>query len=132
VPDAPLPEALTPIETFIAPDRAALVRLAAGSIFSLYLAAWTLDWSGGPWPAHALALDLALGVVVIVGAWRARARYALAPLGATYLHALFQAGLVPAPRSLVEWGGAAVALGFAILVGSLAASYRLRRVMSDP
>jgi hypothetical protein len=43
----------------------------------------------------------------------------------TYLH--FVIHLVPMPRSSVAWGGVAVALGFALLAGSLAASYRFVR-----
>jgi hypothetical protein len=58
--------------------------------------------------------------------WRAHVRLPLLPLGACYVHWLVQAGLLPAPRSEFEWGGSAVALGFALLAGSLAASYRFR------
>jgi hypothetical protein len=107
-------------------DHGAMTRLLAGAVFALYLSAWTLGWSGGSWPAHVVALDVGLTAVVIAAAWKARARVALAPLLGSYLHFVAQAGLVPAPRSLVEWGASAVGLGFALLVASLAASYRLR------
>ena len=51
---------------------------------------------------------------------------ALAPLSGSYLHLAVQVGLVTAPRSLLSWGVSAVGLGFALLIASLAASYRLR------
>lgn len=108
-------------------DRAERMRLLTGALFAVYLAVWTLGWSGGPWPAHVLALDLALTALVLLLVWRARVRVMLAPLAGCFLHTLLQKDLVPAPRSLLEWGGTAVALGFALLLASLAASYQLRR-----
>lgn len=54
-------------------------------------------------------------------------RIALVPLAGTAVHFIVDAHLVPAPRSLVEWGGTAVGLGFALLLASLAVSCRLRR-----
>lgn len=105
---------------------AAMVRLATGAVFALYLAIWTEGWSGGAWPAHVLALDALLAVAVVVGVWKLRARLALAPFAASSVHFVVQARLVPAPRSAVEWGGAAVGLGFVLLFASLAASYWLR------
>ena len=109
-------------------DAGERVRLLSGALFGLYLSAWTFGWTGGAFPAHVLALDAALVTVVVFMAWRLRARLVLAPLGAALAHGLFAAGLVPAPRSLLEWGGATVGLGFLLLVGSLATSYRLRHV----
>jgi hypothetical protein len=107
-------------------DHGARMRLLTGAGFALYLSAWTLGWSVGPWPAHVVALDIGLTVVVIAAAWKARVRALLAPLLVSYLHFVVQAGIVPAPRSLVEWGASAVGLGFALLAASLATSYRLR------
>jgi len=107
-------------------DPDATARLLAGAVFGVYLSAWTAGWSGGSWPAHVLALDVLLTAVVIAAAWKARVRVGLAPLLGTYLHFVAQAGLVPVPRSLVQWGASAVGLGFALLVGSLVTSYRLR------
>jgi hypothetical protein len=105
---------------------AARMRLLTGALFAAYLSAWTLGWSGGAWPAHVLALDVAMAAVVLALAWRARLRIALAPLSALALHFAFATRLVPIPRSLLEWGGAAVGLGFALLLASLATAYRLR------
>lgn len=107
-------------------DRAAMTRLLAGAAFGAYLSVWTLGWSGGPWPAHVAALDLVLTAAAIVAVWRARARIALAPLVATYAHLVIAARLLPTPRSPLGWGASAVGLGFALLLGSLVASYTLR------
>ncbi|APR75288.1 Hypothetical protein A7982_00634 [Minicystis rosea] len=107
-------------------DVSMIHRLLTGAAFVSYLSVWTVGWSSGPWPAHVLALDLALTALVLVAAWKARARLAFAPLLATYAHFVVQAGLLPAPRSLVEWGASAVGLGFVLLLASLATSYRLR------
>ena len=108
-------------------EAAERLRLLGGAVFAGYLGVWTASWVGGAWPAHVIALDVALGVVVLLLAWRAKMRITLPALGVAYLHFVVKAHLVPAPRSLLEWGGTAVVLGFALLVASLAASYRLRR-----
>ena len=108
-------------------EAAERLRLLGGAVFAGYLGVWTVGWVGGAWPAHVIALDVALGVVVLLLAWRAKVRVTLPALGVAYLHFVVKAHLVPAPRSLLEWGGTAMVLGFALLVGSLAASYRLRR-----
>jgi hypothetical protein len=107
-------------------DREGRVRLLSGALVGVYLAAWTLDWTGGALPAHVVALDGALLASVLLMVWRLRARLALAPLTATLTHAAVVSGVVPPPRTPLEWGGAAVALGFALLGASLATSYRLR------
>jgi hypothetical protein len=114
-----------PVVAYVGPKERA--RAFAGALFMVYLAAWTLRWAGGPWPAHVIVLDALLTAVVLLFAWKARARGALVPLGASYLHFVLQAHLVSAPRTSGEWGAAAVALGFALLGGSLGASYRFSR-----
>lgn len=106
-------------------------RALAGALFAAYLGAWTFRWSGGGWPAHAVTLDVALGLVVAIGLWRTRARTSLlAPLLATYAHAALRAHLVPIPRSGVAWGETIVGLGFALLAASLVTSYRLRAAVT--
>jgi hypothetical protein len=110
----------------VADGRAAMGRLLAGAVVAFYLSVWTLGWSSGPWPAHMVWLDVLLTVVVSLGAQKLRIRAALAPLAVGWIHFVVQARLVPAPRSLTEWGGASIVLGFALLVASLAASYWLR------
>jgi hypothetical protein len=42
------------------------------------------------------------------------------------LHFVIQAGILPPPRSLAQWGASAVALGFVLLVGSVATTLRIR------
>jgi hypothetical protein len=101
-------------------------RSFAGALFATYLAAWTLTWTSGPWPAHVLALDLALTVGIAVAVGRTRVRSAILPLAASYGHFALASHLVPIPRSSVAWGESAVALGFAMLGGALFASYSLR------
>jgi len=96
------------------------IRLLTGALFSLYLALWAREATASAWPAHSLVLDALLGVVVAVWVWRARARLALAPLGATLLHAAVERGLVSAPRGSLEWGVTGIVLGFLLLLGSLA------------
>ena len=113
------------------PDRAATARLLTGALFGVYLAVWTFGWTGGAWPAHLVLLDLALTAAVILLVVRPRIRVALAPLATTYAHFAVQTGLVTAPHSIVQWGAAAVGLGFALLIASLVASYCLRDVASD-
>jgi hypothetical protein len=102
-----------------------LRRALVGALFAAYLAVWTWRWTGGALPQHLLVLDLALTVLALVAT--KRTRLALAPLAATYLHFALQARLVPPPRTRGEWGAVAVALGFLLLGGSLAATYRLSR-----
>jgi hypothetical protein len=111
-------------------DVAARARLLAGALFGLYASIWTLGWSGGALPPHLVALDAALVVAVAALVWRLRARLALAPLAAIGVHAVFASGLVPPPRSLLEWGAASVVLGFLLLVISLVTSYRLRHLQA--
>ena len=113
--------------TVVAVDAAARLRFLTGSVFGIYLAVWTLPFAAlGPFPAHVLALDLALGVCVALFAWRLRARLALSPLAVAYMHGVLASGLVPRPTSLLGWGGSAVALGFVLLAVSVALSYRFR------
>lgn len=129
---APAPAPAFVPATLVPVERAERMRLLTGALFAVYLATWTLGWTGGAWPAHVLALDLALAVAVALLAWRARVRLALVPFAAGAMHLVVQAHLVPAPQSLLGWGGTAVGLGFALLLGSLAASYRLRRPGHEP
>jgi hypothetical protein len=102
------------------------LRLVTGSLFALYLSIWTLDWTGGRWPAHLAALDLSIGLLVVLIAWRGRLRLALAPAALSGVHWIVQARLIPPPTSLVEWGAAAVGLGFTCLIAALAMSCWLR------
>jgi hypothetical protein len=119
------------VVTTCAPDGRSTARLLVGALFAGYLAVWTFGWTGGAWPAHVLGLDLALTAAVVALALRPRVRIAVAPLVASYAHFAVQSGLLAAPHSIVQWGAAAVGLGFALLVTSLVASYCLRDVAPE-
>ncbi len=118
----------------VADPLLAVRRLLTGSAFALYLSAWTASWTSGSFPVHALPLDVLLTAVILLGAWRLRARVALAPLAVTWAHLVMQAHVVPAPTSLLGWGAASIGLGFAVLIGSLATSWWLgtSRVAGPP
>ena len=108
-------------------DAGERARALAGSLFAAYLGAWTFGWSGGDWPAHVVAVDVTLTLIVAIAMWRTRARAPLVvPLVASYAHAALRAHLVPIPVSGVAWGETIVVLGFALLAASLVTSYRLR------
>lgn len=115
-----------PTAAMIAAARASAARFAIGSAFALHLSAWTARWSGGPFPAHVLALDVGLILVVALVAWRERTFSALVPTVFVVGHGIVTTHVLPAPESLVGWGVSVVALGFVLLLGSLALSYRLR------
>jgi len=100
------------------------MRAFTGAFSALYLAAWTRDWAGGPWPAHLAVLDAALTLGAFLAVWKLHLRSPLVPLAACHAHLV--AHVVPAPRGAFEWGLTSVTLGFALLFGSLAASYRFR------
>ena len=116
-----------PVLTFGPDEPAVRARLCTGALASGYLAAWTLGWAGGPWPEHLLWLDLALAAIVGLLFVRRRVRGPFVPLSASALHAAWRAHLVPAPATALGWGALSVALGFALLVGSLAVAWQLRR-----
>jgi len=122
-PEAPLP---TPACAFAPTPRPARIRLLTGSLFAVYLSLWTLGWSGGPWPEHALALDAAVTLAAVLSARGLRVRAPFVPLPAVYLHWALQASLVTAPAGPLQWGVTSVVAGFALLLGSLAVAWRLQ------
>lgn len=111
---------------------AAARRLLTGAGFALYLSAWTVSWSGGAWPAHAVTLDAALTAAALIAAWKGRARGGLAPAAGAWAHFAFASRLVAAPTSLLGWGGASIGVGFALLLGSLGTSIWIARRRSQP
>lgn len=121
-----------PTLSFVRAGRDALLRLSLGSVFSLYLGIWTHGWTRGSWPAHVIALDVAVCAVVILFAWRSRAWVATAPLGVGAIQFAIQRRLIPRPSSMLEWGGAAVGGGFVLLLGSLAVAYLARGWRCQP
>jgi hypothetical protein len=115
-------------EAVIVDPSAEIRRLVLGSVVGVYLALWTISWTGGRWPAHVLALDVLFAAVVLLGIWRHRSRAAAAavPLAMAWLHLALVRGLVPRPDSSLGWGTSAIGMGFALLLVSLVVSYRLR------
>jgi hypothetical protein len=102
------------------------LRLLTGSLYGAYLAAWTVGWSGGAWPHHALALDATLIVMVALLSKRSGRKSVVATLAIPVTHLLLASGLVPVPRGGVQWGVASVASGFLLLMVSLIGSYAFR------
>lgn len=107
------------------PER---MPLLVGSVSSLYLFVWTLNWSGGAWPAHVWWLDLLLAGVLLGMVWGLQAYAALVPLAMSSLHLGVQTGTVALPRTRAQWGLSEVGLGFALLASALLTSWQLRSV----
>lgn len=137
-PDAPGPYRLNPTEAVSPPSppstlfpigRAAALRLATGGGIMAYVGLWTFDWSGGLWPAHQLSLDLVFTAAAALLAWHYR--LAIFPLPLTWGHFAFQTGIIPVPRSLLEWGSASIGIGFALLAIALGVNYRLRTPLTE-
>lgn len=120
------PPVASPGDTLPTVGDSERARSYVGAFFALYLSAWTTRWSGGPWPAHLVWLDAALTIALLIAAWKLHSRAVLAPLAPVYAHLVVAAQIISAPRSPVEWGATFVGMGFALLVGSIATSYRLR------
>jgi hypothetical protein len=122
----PVERAPPPVWTFALAPLGARVRLLTGSLFAIHLSLWTLGWSGGSWPAHSVALDLAVTLAVLLSArvWRVRLPYA--PTAALYLHLGIQLGLITSPATTLQWGATAVVTGFVLLLASLVLAWRLR------
>jgi hypothetical protein len=113
-------------------SRASMLRLFAGALFATYLSLWTAGWSGGALPEHVLVLDLLLALGVVLFAWKLRLRAPVAALAVVCFHYAVRAGILGAPSTRLQWGILSVAIGFTLLIASLAASYRLRKLHSCP
>jgi hypothetical protein len=105
-------------------------RLSVGALFASYLAAWTMQWSGGAWPRHVVWVDLLFAAIVLFMVVGKRVRIALLPVVASCVHAAVQTRVVSAPDTTLEWGALLTSGAFALLVTSLAVSYWLRGVGS--
>ena len=103
-----------------------MLRLLTGSAFGIYLALWTLGWTGGAFPAHRAALDIAVTAASLLLLAKLRARFVLLPLSVTYAHLAVQTGLLSSPTSAFEWGATMVGVGFGLLGVSLLVSYVIR------
>ncbi|MCC6665347.1 MAG: hypothetical protein IT375_16460 [Polyangiaceae bacterium] len=125
--EPPMDPVSIPELVFVRAERAAWLRLLTGSLFALYVAVWAHGATPSAWPAHSLALDIVLVAAVTVWVWRARALFALVPLGAVLFHAGVERGLISAPRGSLEWGLTQIALGFLLLLGSVGITLRWQR-----
>lgn len=99
-----------------------------GGVACVYAAAWSHGWSGGALPPHALALDGAFALAMILLAWKGRARVAIVLPIITSMHCAIQTRVITAPVTTLEWGVWSVSLGFALLLASVGASVRLQLV----
>ncbi|MBI5537281.1 MAG: hypothetical protein HY898_31455 [Deltaproteobacteria bacterium] len=113
--------------SFAPASRQALARLLTGALVCVYVSLWTRGWSGGPWPGHVIALDVLLTLGLAVMFFKVKVRTALVPLLGVYFHMAVQTHLVTAPRTLLQWGNLSVGVGFALLIGSVGASWLMRR-----
>lgn len=111
--------------TFAVAAMPNLARQLAWAGYAFYIAAWMRGWDGGPLPAHIVPLDLALSFAIAVAAWKTRVRVIVLPLVGGYLHWSIQTRLLRAPQSPMQWGVATFTTGFAMLVGSVIASWRV-------
>lgn len=102
--------------------RGEMLRLLSGAAGLAYLAIWTHGWDGGPWPAHVLALDLALVTTGIVVAWSTRTAAPLSPGLLTCLHWVVAARIIPVPKTATHQALAHVVAGFVLLLASLGVS----------
>lgn len=114
---------------FVPSERPAMLRLCAGALGCIYLAAWTHGDAGAPWPPHMWWLDALLAAATLCWALRLHDRLPLVLPAATAVHWIVQARVVPAPANLVQWGATCVGLGFALLLISVTLSMRLRRLL---
>ncbi len=117
---------------FTRAEPAAFTRLSIGALSGVYLSLWTFGWRGGHWPTHSAVLDVLGAAALLLIAWRNRSAFATSPLAAGSLHFAIQTGLISAPETTLGWGVTSVGAGFVLLVGSLFATWRIRRVLAAP
>ena len=108
------------------PDLVARGRLAVLAYACAWLCVWTIAWRGGDLPDHVLALDLLFSLVAVAVGLRRRRAVPVLAAAVGWVHRLVTTTTVPLPGTAVGWGAMAVAIGFALLLGSLAVSYALR------
>lgn len=89
---------------FVRAHRAAMLRLLAGALGCVYLAAWTHGWEGGAWPQHVWWIDVVFATQAVIWVKRLRDPMPLVWLGLTAVHAAGRASVVPVPSSVLQWG----------------------------
>jgi hypothetical protein len=117
-----------PLIAHLVAPPAALARQLAWAGYCLHLSAWTSSWSGGALPPHLFAIDALLVMYLALILWRERRWIILSPAITGAMQWSIAAHLVRAPRSPLEWGASTVGLGFALLLASLLASWRVQRL----
>lgn len=100
---------------------------AAWLMWAVLLGLHVLFWS----TQHPIQLAAVVPALVVLAALRVGTQLRVWGMAGALVTAAFVAAPRP-PRTQLEWGGVAVALGFLLLAASLAASYRLRRVDTTP
>jgi len=97
--------------------------LAWAGLLALHVLFWSTQ--------HAIQLGAVVPALVLLAALRMRADLRVWGVTGAAVAAALAAAPRP-PRTQLEWGGAAVALGFLLLAASLVASWRLREVAGQP
>lgn len=113
--------------TFAPSAPPAMARLLAGALASVHVSAWTTLAAGGVWRPHVLWLDVLVVLVIAVLAVRLRRAEPVAPIVGLGVHLAITTGWLTMPRAAGEWGAWSIAIGFAVLGGSLAASWWIAR-----
>ena len=124
--EAPLPPPPRELRFVVAP-AAELRRLLVCAGTAAYLACWTMRWSDGAFPAHAISLDALATIVAVTAAWKLGTHAAIAPLAVVWAHVLVERRVVTAPTTTFGVGELAIGVGFALLTLSLAVSFALGR-----
>ncbi len=114
--------------TYIAPSplRPEAKRLYLGALGCVYLAIWTIGWSGALWLEHTLWLDLVVGALLTLALWRWRwqAWPAALAIGVMVGHLTIQSGRM---ASNTQLGLVMLIAGFVLLGGGLLLNTLLRR-----
>lgn len=119
-------ERIAAVVAWVERDARAAQALDVLAVACGWLAVWTWSWQGGPLPVHELGVDVAGTLVLVALTLRWRRVLPVVPLTIAWSHRVLTTHRVPLPVSAVGWGAAAVAVGFVLLLGSLAVSYGLR------
>ena len=99
----------------------------AGALFAVHLGLWTMSWSGGAFPAHSIALDVALAAAVALVASQSKVRAPLLGLAAVAAHFALQTRIVTAPTTPLAWGVWSTVSGFVLLVAAVVLTLQLQR-----
>lgn len=98
-------------------------RLYIGAVFSIYIALWTLGWTGGALPELNLWLNGAAIAVLLAMAWMLRLPSAI-PAALLIMLAGAEAFM---PRGRLQWGSFVMVMGFTSLVAGIAMNIWYRR-----